>query len=176
MKNINCINEEEYLEKMNDTVIDGKTTKDYRITINNFLSKILLPTSKYVDFYKNYSISQSKFIKNNNFHRVYDHMHQFRLLTPIKFPVNSVHCMFSCPYNTVTDLKDDVNEPWICSNYKIYLLNPKHYKYYLPNTVSLLHVEDLDKKYMDGITDAVVASINLQMIYETGEPFVYFIS
>lgn len=175
MFDINKISKEKYVEKLNDTVIDGITDVDYRITINKTLSDIRLPAKKYLNLLGITNKASSNFIKSRDRHRIYDHMHDCRFLIPGAPSGTSLNCMFSCPYTTIDKLREDVQEPWICDQYKIYLVNPRHYRYYLPNTLPLLHVEDLDNKYREGSTDSFLARINAQMMWETGEPLVYIV-
>lgn len=174
-KFLKSINEKEYLRKMNNEVIDGKTHVNHRITINEFLNSIRQPAEKYLYLNGLSTRAETNFIKSSDYHRIYDHMHDCRLLTPGYHSISSLNCMFSCPYNTISKLKEDIQEPWICNNYRIYLANPRHYKYYQPNTLTLLHVEDLGESYGKNTTDTYVELINMKMVEETGEPLFYLI-
>ncbi len=111
MRSLNYISEKEYLDKMNDEVIDGKTHTDHRITINKFLDSIRKPTRDILYLNGLSSRAKSNFIKSSNFHRIYDHMHDCKLLIPGYHSIKSLNCMFSCPYSTLDHLKEDIHEP-----------------------------------------------------------------
>lgn len=167
------ISNEEYAEKENSAVIDGVTDKDNRFTINKFLSKERRKTKVYL-IRPNSSIVTGSFIKINDIYKIYDHMKDFRLPLYAEQP-KSIRCTFSTPYNHVAELAEHIKEPWINHEYKIYLVNPRLYRYYQPNTLTLAHVEDLDSKYFKGKTDYCVSCINDYMVEETGEPLFYLI-
>lgn len=158
--NLYKISNEEYLEKVNDEVIDYESKLD-RFTTNNFLkSKIWKPRG---DFDHPWD------------HRIYDHIHKLRLPTLNGEYPKSIGGAFTSPYIDVKSIPSPVKELCVNQDYKIYLVNPRLYRYYVSGTVTLAHIKDLDKKYFKGKTDHCVSCINDYMIEETGEPLFYLI-
>lgn len=173
--NLNIITEEKYLEKLNDTVIDGKTDTDYRFTINRFLSSLRRPTRNYLDCVNLPTRSNKNFINDSNYLRIYDHIKDFRIKIPNYAHPSSIRCAFSSPYNEIGKVSQYLGEPWINQDYKVYIVNPRLYRYYKPDVITLAHVEDVDEKYMLRTTAFFINLINYHMIDRTGEPLFYLI-
>lgn len=163
--NLYEISNEEYLEKVNDDVIDCEYKQFDRFAINKFLkSKIWKPRGDF-DYPLDY--------------RIYDHIHKLRLPTLNGEYPKSIGGAFTSPYidaeSDVESISNLVKEHCVDQNYKIYLVNPKLYRYHASGTVSLAHIKYLDKRYFEGKTDYCVSCINDYMIKEIGEPLFYLI-
>lgn len=159
--NLYKISDEEYLEKVNDGVIDCEFKKFDRFAINKFLKhKIWKPRGHFDHPYD---------------HRIYDHIHKLRMPTLTEDYPKSIGGAFTSPYVNVESIPNLIKELCVNQDYKIYLINPRLYRYQVSGTVSIAHVKDLDKKYFEGKTDYCVSCINDYMIEETGEPLFYLI-
>lgn len=159
--NLFKISAEEYMKKVNGGIIDCDFNISDRYHTNNFLKrKIWKPRS---DFNHPHDL------------RIYDHIHKLRLPTLTEEYPKSIGGAFTSPYVNVESILNPVKELCINHDYKIYLLNPRLYRYFVSGTISLAHIKDLDKKYFKGKTDYCVSCINDYMIEETGEPLFYLI-
>lgn len=171
-KYLTYISEEEYLEKLNDGVIDA-TIDEYHIFIfSKFFGKQRRKTTVPLQYF-NDILRLNRIIMPNS--TIYDHIDNFRLPILNGDLPKSVRCPFSSPYLDIEDIKDYIREAELNPDHKIYLVNPKHYRYKVEGTITLAHVEDLDSKYYEGKTDYCVSCINKYMIAETGEPLFYLI-
>ena len=174
-KYLTKISEEEYLEKLNDRFIDStitETDKDIFI-INKFFNREKRLTA--VELKYPTDIAAENSFTYNDSHMVYDHIDNFRLPVPKGEPIKSIRCAFSSHFIDFKQIKYIIKEPWINQDYKIYLVNPRLYHYFVKGTIPLAHVRDLDSRYFEGMTDHCVNSINKLMIDETGEPLFYLI-
>ena len=100
-------------------------------------------------------------------------MQDCRIVIPGVESPKTLRCTFSFPYNEPDKVKNYANKPYVDQNYQIYLVNPRLFKYYKKETVSLAHVLDVDDKYFEGRTELFVKLINGDMITVTGEPLFY---
>lgn len=159
--NLFKISNEEYMDKVNDSIIDG-TFDEYNLFIlNEFLKSKREEPKDYFDFPPEPTI--------------YDHDDEFRLPILNGECPKLIECNFTSPYVDVESIPSLIKKPWINQDYKIYLANPRLYRYHALGTVSLAHVKDLDKKYYKGKTDYCVSCINDYMMEATGEPLFYLI-
>lgn len=159
--NLFKISAEEYMEKVNEGCIDCELDTFDMFFTNKFLrSKIWEPRGYFDHPYD---------------HRIYDHIHKLRMPTLTEDYPKSIRGAFTSPYVNVESIPNLIKELCVNHDYKIYLINPRLYRYQVSGTVSIAHVKDLDKKYFEGKTDYCVSCINDYMIEETGEPLFYLI-
>lgn len=159
-------NETEYECKRKEGMIEGEEYLRY-YSINKNLKKKL--TTIYDSPNRN-SISNDK---HKNPRDIYDHMHSFRIKNPRGLPRKTINVTFAFPYNKVSKLPEYLNEPWLDEDYKIYIVNPRLFRYYQEDTIGLAHVKDQDFEYGEGTTERVLSFINSMMINETGESLFY---
>lgn len=159
--NLFKISAEEYIEKVNDGVIDCEYKLFDRFAINKFLKSKIWKPRGYFDHPHDLGI--------------YDHINKLRLPILTEKHSKSIGGAFTSPYGDMDFILGRVKEHSINPDYEIYLVNPRLYRYQVSGTISLAHLRKMDKKYFKGKIDHCVSCINDYMIEETGEPLFYLI-
>ena len=173
--NLFTISDEEYMKKMlNYEVIDGRIYSRSNNIVSKHLNKYRKPTTVRFN-HRDHPRIQEELGNGEDWLRFYDHVEDFRIKIPNHTPTKTIRCTFSSPYQDIDTFREHPINPWILDNFKIYLVNPRLYKYFVDGTISFAHVDSLDKKEGEGKTDYWIGLINKSMIEETGEPLFYLI-
>ena len=159
--NLFKISAEEYMEKVNERGIDCEFDTFYMHSINKFLGSKIWEPRGYFNHPQNL--------------KIYDNIYELRLPTLTEDYPKSIGGAFTTSHVDVESIPDIIKEQCVNQDYKIYLVNPRLYRYFVLGTVSLVHFRNLDKKYFKGKTDYCVSCINDYMMEATGEPLFYLI-
>ena len=133
--NLFKISAEEYMEKVNERDIDCEFDTFYMHSINKFLRSKIWEPRGYFNHPQNL--------------KIYDNIYELRLPTLTEDYPKSIGGAFTTSHVDVESIPDIIKEQCVNQDYKIYLVNPRLYRYFVLGTVSLVHFRNLDKKCIE---------------------------